>query len=578
MLENRTWQAIEGTSSCRIYPVERKPDIKSSNSFLIRSADFLLVIDPGADSNQTTQILQAIDDALKNDPCPILILLTHCHHDHFKEMDALFRQDHLHPFLFVHEIGADILMRGDKDQTLSFLYKEPWTSRTADVRLFSAADREHSGEKQITLDHGNLSLPLKTDFFAVGNGKILCRQTIPLGDGDSIEMYPTPGHTPDSISLRVGSILFTGDLLFAANPGIAGAAGWNQEELIHSLHQVSWLLDNVPITICCLGHGSSLPASKAVKIIHQSSLHAEKLKNVAPLDSVRVQFLDEYARGLLEEASELFTVISGRLYSISYHLEKMAEIEEAQTIVTAVDIESIDQFLTEFNHFLASFNQKTGVKMETPMKALQVISKINRTFDDQRLDGLIDKSLLRRLRWLITDFLNVMQGVQDQQLLPALDLNPLLLNFMTRLKDTPFDQREIVDFVNNQDAFLKALIRRIAHHSVFKQTDFILEAEIGLLKVMIDNDRIEDLLTDLFERLAVAGASTIKVKTRQQDNEVYVSIQTEPVMIPERLEPRRIYFARRTLTAFGGEFHKETTTDGVVITLRLPISETWCPL
>ncbi len=64
----------------------------------------------------------------------------------------------------------------------------------------------------------------------------------------------TPGHTPGSISLRVGGAVITGDTLFAGGPGRTFAAG-DLETVIASIE--GKLLALAPETIVLPGHGDS---------------------------------------------------------------------------------------------------------------------------------------------------------------------------------------------------------------------------------------------------------------------------------------------------------------------------------
>ena len=69
MLNNYEWQPVPGTAACQIYPLEREPDIKCSNTYIIQSQTAILVIDPGADDNLIPQLIQIIHQAwLKKTP------------------------------------------------------------------------------------------------------------------------------------------------------------------------------------------------------------------------------------------------------------------------------------------------------------------------------------------------------------------------------------------------------------------------------------------------------------------------------------------------------------------------------
>ncbi len=77
-----------------------------------------------------------------------------------------------------------------------------------------------------------------------------------IRDGDiSMEVIHTPGHTPGSISLRMGNRIFTGDTLFRDGVGRTDFPGGNGEELAKSLKRLAVFRDETEIFP---GHG---PAS-----------------------------------------------------------------------------------------------------------------------------------------------------------------------------------------------------------------------------------------------------------------------------------------------------------------------------
>jgi glyoxylase-like metal-dependent hydrolase (beta-lactamase superfamily II) len=64
----------------------------------------------------------------------------------------------------------------------------------------------------------------------------------------------SPGHTPGSILLHSGDLLFTGDTLFQGDIGRTDLPGGNSKQLQHSLLKIKQL----PIaTIILPGHGES---------------------------------------------------------------------------------------------------------------------------------------------------------------------------------------------------------------------------------------------------------------------------------------------------------------------------------
>jgi hydroxyacylglutathione hydrolase len=82
-----------------------------------------------------------------------------------------------------------------------------------------------------------------------------------LQDGDELRVgtirvgiIHTPGHTPGSISLRVGGAVISGDTLFGGGPGKTFAAG-DLETLVASIE--SRLLPLPPATVVLPGHGAT---------------------------------------------------------------------------------------------------------------------------------------------------------------------------------------------------------------------------------------------------------------------------------------------------------------------------------
>lgn len=67
--------------------------------------------------------------------------------------------------------------------------------------------------------------------------------TLPLGSL-TIEVIHTPGHSPGSVTLKVGDVLFTGDTLFAGDCGRTDLRGGSWEEILVSLGRLGRLEGN----------------------------------------------------------------------------------------------------------------------------------------------------------------------------------------------------------------------------------------------------------------------------------------------------------------------------------------------
>ena len=56
--------------------------------------------------------------------------------------------------------------------------------------------------------------------------------------GCRLEVLETPGHTPGSVTLRTGDVLFTGDTLFAGSMGRTDLPGGDEEQIMKSLKRL----------------------------------------------------------------------------------------------------------------------------------------------------------------------------------------------------------------------------------------------------------------------------------------------------------------------------------------------------
>jgi len=194
MLEDQRWQPVPETAGAEIYPFLRKPDVTCSNAYLIRTPGEILIVDTGADAGQMDRILALVEESLREAPRPVTLFITHCHADHCYQAirDRRFRS--LPDLTIAVETeGARALESADPARTATEIMGWEIEPLQVGLPLLAGRDRE----------------TLETD-----GGIALYRQEIPLPSGDALVVYHTPGHSPDSICIRFGGLLFIGDLLF----------------------------------------------------------------------------------------------------------------------------------------------------------------------------------------------------------------------------------------------------------------------------------------------------------------------------------------------------------------------------
>ena len=157
----------------------------------------LAVIDPGDEAER-------ILEALKEDGGEVAyILLTHGHYDHttgVPDLHAALPEAKV----YIHQSDAN----GAGSQLF------PLATQVDDLLLYDEGD------------------------------------TLTLG-GLTINVMHTPGHSPGSVVLQVGNVLFTGDTLFAGSCGRTDLRGGSYEQILQSLKRLGQLEGNYHV---CPGH------------------------------------------------------------------------------------------------------------------------------------------------------------------------------------------------------------------------------------------------------------------------------------------------------------------------------------
>ncbi len=166
-----------------------------ANCYIISGEDgSCAVIDPGAVGRQITEQLAVMRLT------PQCVLLTHGHFDHVGAVAHLQEQV---PGLPVYVHQADTKMTDHLSKGLQ------WTDH------YKESDKVQAG----TLEFHVLS---------------------------------TPGHTPGSVCLQIGNVIFTGDTLFAGSCGRTDFPGGSWGQMMESLRRLAGLENNLKVYP---GHG-----------------------------------------------------------------------------------------------------------------------------------------------------------------------------------------------------------------------------------------------------------------------------------------------------------------------------------
>ena len=513
LLINQIWQPLPGTRQSEIYPYLRKPDLLSSNSCLIRTPGQIILIDAGALAVQTADLGRIIKECHLERSRPVIIYLTHCHIDHSLQVS---RHRQILPtasvWIAIQEKGAGYLTKGDQKKTIAELYGMIFPSIQPDIRLLTAQDQKSGSLRRINLAPDVL-LMLQTEAVPTDLGRPLFRQTISMGGGDDLEIYPAPGHSPDSVCIRVGEVLFIGDLLAAANPMVAGISGWHRNDLIDTLQRVQWLLDNKPIRFCYPGHGGIIPADKARDILKRLQQKTCHLGDVTEMNEARLFQITDFALELIDEAEEVFSSIAGRLLYVAYQLEQLEEEAAADRCRTAMPMEQIDACLLEFRNLCHSLDAGKIRRVEFAHGALHIVEKIKTLFDPRPLSAILSQSLINRGTSLLLDFIGIANGCRNLEEFIPTDVNALIEDVVQAWQSNPHLDASIIDIACDYEKYLAALVLRIGHEPVANRPALCFAPLDKIPFVRIAAARFFDTLLNFLEWLKQTDASSINIAT-----------------------------------------------------------------
>src|SRR5918992_4989217 len=105
-IEPNLWQKVPGAISIEIFPIIPKANCVSSNCYIFSAPNALVVVDPGANSEQTQQISRILTESLALSRRPILVFLSHCHQDHSQEAGGFELPPGTEIKSFAHQAGG----------------------------------------------------------------------------------------------------------------------------------------------------------------------------------------------------------------------------------------------------------------------------------------------------------------------------------------------------------------------------------------------------------------------------------------------------------------------------------------
>ncbi len=512
------WIEVPGTCAVRLYPWILKPSVSCSNSFILDAGDRIVIIDPGTSELNVSTMVSVVDELRKAAEKPVYICLTHGHIDHYLKAPEL--QKRFQAQIVCHEACAEIIVRRDRNATIASHFAMEAPECGSVTRLDSA--------------------------------------TFPLGKGDELKIHHTPGHTGGCVCFQVGRFIFTGDLLFAANPGIAGVPGWDRKALLRSVDALLEADAHGGVDLVFTGHGNPIPRADAVKLLQKARKQASTLPDSIPMDKRRVDDLSAYAMLLLAQAAKCFAITTGQMLKINHYFESKNDLETARRIQASFDDATLDGLVDGFHKLSEAYGQHKGIEQSfILLGAIHVVNKLDRLLAAQHQNRVVGFSYLLRTRRLMADFINAVYGHQYSGSGISCNLQKAVTGLIAELKhDHPRPAGE-------EELCIDELIRQIAFVPLYEAVTF--ESRIpASLTVGLEEEDLQDMLSILLEQLALSGAHHIAFDAEASDGKVRLTVRLD-IRIADSGNLR---FIQQHIRFNNGDF---TITDPGTFVLTLPL-------
>ena len=566
MIESNVIQFVPGTKGIKFYPYIRKIDLMSSNSYILYGEEQIAIIDPGAIDEQLDHLYEKIAAMAEEKPRPIVVYLTHAHLDHCYQLKRLKDFRNLGDIcVAAQEMGAEALEAQDSKMTLAGLLGKELAGISVDARLLSK--RDTLAEREFHLQFNDEKLTYLTKSLKIPHGPVLNSQVVALSKDDPMEIYHIPGHSPDSICFRVGRFIFLGDLFFAPNPGVAGAFGWSQSDLLSSIQKVLWILERKNILLCCSGHGRTVDVDTAwttLRSMYQDVLSLSGLEEITPEWAKNTAAYAEY---LIRELERLFTIIIGRIIYISHVLVELEEIDEADNLQLLINADQIEELFSNFNLFTGELHAGKKLDWELVHKAGQVVGKLGAIYENRRLSSFFDQYLLKRINRLLNDYTVIYRGFSPTYYVTNVDINAAIREVLENAEYKVYEDEAILE-ANTHEDYVWALGTRIAHINPFKNTFLEFVEGKSLPLVRMDKERFTEALVDVLERLASAGAKEINITSSINEEWVVVRLCLKESIYIHPLNEDGMRFFERAFSLSGGFIQSYTGETGPIVDIE----------
>jgi hypothetical protein len=411
-------------------------------------------------------------------------------------------------------------------RTISYLYTNNIPPVKLDYELFSTS--VDSPEIKLSTQHEN-------------------KQIITLAGNHEFITYHIPGHSDCSVCYQVGNMLFTGDILFAHNPAIAGTIGFSQPDLCESLNFISSLIRNERIDRVFSGHGPEITGEKAVKIINSILGYLPELKDLAYLNLDRYRFLKDCTLTFIKEIEHQIISQNGRLQRIALGLEKLEETGLANSIIEDSFQDKLDQFLQGFYQFITNYDSNM-INLDIPVQGASLMKTLHNTFNAMTLPPQITLHYLQRLKILFNSCLTLIRGIDFSLFSQPTNLTEIIESCIGLYTNTEPSAENLFQLAESKEDFAVYLAARIDSSNRNGEIEFQKE-EVQIC--MANQEHLTALFGDVIESMVSFTPRKILIKSFSTEKETGCLFTSQPEW---KIIPHKVKFYQLFASLLDGEF------------------------
>ncbi len=325
------------------------------------------------------------------------------------------------------------------------------------------------------------------------------------------------------------------------------------------------LLVILPLSVFLTGSGDLLPLLEArllpmvavdalglalfLFIIREETISIQSMDGIAAADpdGTRSQAAAEYASAVMAEANRIFTVIAGRLLSLSHRLAELEESEEARRLGNLIDPDELDEIFDEFAGFSDRYRGGDACGLQVAVMAGQITRRLERLLRRPGVAEIVDPRLIARVNRHLSAYMLTLRGDEEMVEESPVDLEPMIASLLHEVGTSPVSDEEVVESADDPDVFRRLLVARLAHVAVFEGALFSFRPGERVHTACSDPERLPDIVYRILESFALRGTDEIAIEISGSESEVRIRIAAKGPGLPDCLTGTAYYLLRRDL-------------------------------